>query len=98
MANGFLSKSNDGQSDKEEDVGNRYVNDLVSNYLLEDVEMDECGNIKFCKMHDEVHNLALLSAKYETYIWPDTYPVEESVRHMRVQSDQNLQAVPEGVA
>ncbi|GKV08543.1 hypothetical protein SLEP1_g20156 [Rubroshorea leprosula] len=98
MANGFLSKSNDGQSDKEEDVGNRYVNDLVSNYLLEDVEMDECGNIKFCKMHDEVHNLALLSAKCETYIWPDTHPVEESIRHMRVQSAEKLQDVPEGVA
>ncbi|GKV33302.1 hypothetical protein SLEP1_g41827 [Rubroshorea leprosula] len=89
---------NECKSDKEEDVGNKYFNDLVSNYLLEDMDMDECGNIKFCKMHDEVHNLALLSAKYETYIWPDTYPVEESVRHMRVQSDQNLQAVPEGVA
>ncbi|GLU24095.1 hypothetical protein SLE2022_400590 [Rubroshorea leprosula] len=95
MANGFLSNS---KSDKAEDVGNQYFNDLVSNYLLEDVDMDECGNMKFCKMHDEVHNLALLSAKYETYIWPDTHPVEESVRHMRVQSDENLQAVPEGVA
>ncbi|GLU24102.1 hypothetical protein SLE2022_400650 [Rubroshorea leprosula] len=97
MANGFLSKSNDSQSDKE-DVGNRYVNDLVSNYLLEDVDMDECGNRKFCKMHDEVHNLALLSAKCETYIWPDTHPVEGSVRHMRVESDENLQDFPMGVA
>ncbi|GKV08537.1 hypothetical protein SLEP1_g20151 [Rubroshorea leprosula] len=95
MANGFLSHS---KSDKKEDVGNRYFNDLVSNYLLEDVDMDECGNIKFCKMHDEVHNLALLSAKYETYIWPDILPVEESVRHMRVESDENLQTVPERVA
>ncbi|GLU24117.1 hypothetical protein SLE2022_400770 [Rubroshorea leprosula] len=98
MANGFLSKSNDSNSDKVEDVGNWCFNYLVSNYLLEVVDMDECGNIKFCKMHDEVHNLALLSAKCETYIWPDTHPVEESVRHMRVQSDQNLQDVPEGVA
>ncbi|GLU24119.1 hypothetical protein SLE2022_400780 [Rubroshorea leprosula] len=92
MANGFLSHS---KSDKEEDVGNKYFNDLVSNYLLEDVDMDEAGNIKFCKMHDEVHNLALLSAKSETYIWPDIHPVEESVRHMRVQS--GAQAVPEDV-
>ncbi|GLU24120.1 hypothetical protein SLE2022_400790 [Rubroshorea leprosula] len=98
MANGFLSKSNDGKSDKEEDVGNRYLNDLVSNYLLEDVDMDECGNIKFCKMHGEVHNLALLSAKCDTYIWPDTHPVEGSVRHMRVESDENLQDFPKGVA
>ncbi|GKV46847.1 hypothetical protein SLEP1_g53808 [Rubroshorea leprosula] len=97
MANGFLSQSTDSKSDKE-DVGNQYFSDLVSNYLLEDVDMDECGNMKFCKMHDEVHNLALLSAKYETYIWPDTHAVEESVRHMRVQSDENLQAVPKGVA
>ncbi|GKV46842.1 hypothetical protein SLEP1_g53803 [Rubroshorea leprosula] len=98
MANGFLSKSNDGKSDKEEDVGNRYLNDLVSNYLLEDVDMDECGNIKFCKMHGEVHNLALLSAKCDTYIWPDTHPVEGSVRHMSVESDENLQDFPKGVA
>ncbi|GKV46867.1 hypothetical protein SLEP1_g53829 [Rubroshorea leprosula] len=98
MANGFLSQSNDRKSDEEEDVGNRYINELVSNYLLEDVDMDECGNIKFCKMHNEVHNLALLSAKYETYIWPDTHPVEESVRHMRVESHENLHTVPKGVA
>ncbi|GLU24106.1 hypothetical protein SLE2022_400680 [Rubroshorea leprosula] len=98
MANGFLSQSTDSKSDKEEDVGNKYINDLVSNYLLEDLDMDEFGNIKICEMHNEVHNLALLSAKYDTYIWPDTHPVEESVRHMRVQADDNLQAVPEGVA
>ncbi|GLU24122.1 hypothetical protein SLE2022_400810 [Rubroshorea leprosula] len=97
MANGFLSQSNDSKSD-EEDVGNRYINELVSNYLLEDVDMDECGNIKFCKMHNEVHNLALLSAKYETCIWPDTHPIEESVRHMRVESHENLHTVPKGVA
>ncbi|GKV37113.1 hypothetical protein SLEP1_g45177 [Rubroshorea leprosula] len=94
MANGFLPHSN---SDKEEDVGNNYFNDLVSNYLLEDVEMDECGNIKFCKMHDEVHNLSLLSAKYETCIWPDTPQVEDSVRHLRVKSNGNSQTVPEDV-
>ncbi|GKV46856.1 hypothetical protein SLEP1_g53817 [Rubroshorea leprosula] len=94
MAIGFLSHS----KSETELVGNNHFNELVSNYLLEDMDMDECGNIKFCKMHDEVHNLALFSAKYETYVWPDTHPVEESVRHMRVQSDQNLQAVPEGVA
>ncbi|GKV08546.1 hypothetical protein SLEP1_g20159 [Rubroshorea leprosula] len=98
MANGFLSKSNDSRSDEEEDVGNKYVNDLVSNYLLEVVDMDECGNIKFCKMHDEVHNLALLSAKHEILIWPDAQTVEKSVRHMRVESDENLRAIPKGVS
>ncbi|GKV37137.1 hypothetical protein SLEP1_g45197 [Rubroshorea leprosula] len=93
MANGFLSHS---KSD-EEDVGNKYFSDLVSNYLLEDADMDECGNIKICKMHHEVHNLALLSAKYVTCIWPDTPRVEESVRHLRVKSNENRQTVPEDV-
>ncbi|GKV08536.1 hypothetical protein SLEP1_g20150 [Rubroshorea leprosula] len=95
MANGFLSQSNGSKSD--EDVGNMYFDDLVSNYLLQDLDMDECGNIKFCKMHDEVHNLSLLSAKYETCIWPDTPQIEESVRHLRVKSNGNPQTVPEDV-
>ncbi|GLT65443.1 hypothetical protein SLA2020_378750 [Shorea laevis] len=95
MANGFLSQSSGSKSD--EDVGNMYFDDLVSNYLLQDVDMDECGNIKFCKMHNEVHNLALLSAKHETCIWPDTPHVGESVRHLRVKPNGNVPTVPEGV-
>ncbi|GLT38706.1 hypothetical protein SLA2020_129360 [Shorea laevis] len=100
MAGGFLHQSDCGKSDKEEDVGDKYLNDLVSNYLFQDVERDEYGNIKSCKMHDEVHNLALFISKYETCIWPNSCPIEESsiFRHMRVISDANLQAFPKGVA
>ncbi|GKV47489.1 hypothetical protein SLEP1_g54391 [Rubroshorea leprosula] len=100
LARGFLHQYDDRKSDKEEDVGDKYLNDLVSNYLFQDVEMDKYGNIKSCKMHDDVHNLALFISKYETCIWPDSCPIEESsrFRHMRVISDANLQAFPSGVA
>ncbi|GKV51837.1 hypothetical protein SLEP1_g58461 [Rubroshorea leprosula] len=98
LAGGLLHQSDDSKSEKEE-VGDKYLNDLVSSYLFQDV-MDECGNIKFCKMHDEVHNLALFISKYETCIWSDSCPIEEgsSFRHMRVIFDDDRQAIPSGVA
>ncbi|GKV47475.1 hypothetical protein SLEP1_g54378 [Rubroshorea leprosula] len=76
MARGFLHQSDDSKSEKEEDVGIKYLNALVSNYFFQDVEMDDFGRIKSCKMHDEIHNLALFISKYETCIWPDTRPIK----------------------
>ncbi|GMI78155.1 hypothetical protein like AT3G14470 [Hibiscus trionum] len=58
MAEGFLHQSKGSSQQAFEDIGNEYFNDLLSNSLLQDVEMDLYGCITSCKMHDLVHDLA----------------------------------------
>lgn len=42
-----------------EDIRNEYFNIFLANFLLQDAERDEYGNIISCKMLDLVHDLAL---------------------------------------
>ncbi|GLU15052.1 hypothetical protein SLE2022_315800 [Rubroshorea leprosula] len=98
MAKGFLYQCHGSKSDKQEDVGDEYLKDLVSNFLFQDVKMDEYGNIESCKMHDEVHNLALSLSTNEIHIWPDTPSIDRfRIRHLRVVSNKTFSALPEGV-
>ncbi|GLU14912.1 hypothetical protein SLE2022_314530 [Rubroshorea leprosula] len=84
MAQGFLCSS--GQ-EMMEDIGNKYVIDLTSNCLFQYVERDIYGNIKYFKMHDAVHDLALLVSEGEAFILKNDSIREKScIRHLRVPS------------
>ncbi|XP_026400865.1 putative disease resistance protein RGA3 [Papaver somniferum] len=54
MAEGFLLSS---REESMEDIGDKYFNNLLDHSLLQNVEKDEFGEIKNCKMHDLVHFL-----------------------------------------
>ncbi|GLT55754.1 hypothetical protein SLA2020_288470 [Shorea laevis] len=84
MAQGFLRSSS---QEMMEDIGNKYVSDLISNCLFQDVERDKDGNIISFKMHDLVHDLALLVSDGETLILKkDTIHENSCLRHLRVSS------------
>ncbi|GKV02267.1 hypothetical protein SLEP1_g14724 [Rubroshorea leprosula] len=84
MAQGYLHSSS---QEMMEDIGNKYVSDLISNCLFQDVKRDKYGNIISFKMHDVVHDLALLVSEGETLIWKNDSIHENScIRHLKVPS------------
>ncbi|GLT63094.1 hypothetical protein SLA2020_356800 [Shorea laevis] len=100
MAQGFLYQANES-FETMEDVGNYYFSNLLSNSLFQDVHRDEYGNIRSCKMHDTVHDLALSVSKGDTFIWETGCIIDEDakIRHLRVKHDKNVRPIiPRGVA
>ncbi|GLU14979.1 hypothetical protein SLE2022_315100 [Rubroshorea leprosula] len=90
MAVGFLQQSNESFNTME-DIGNDYFNHLLANSLFQDVEMDKYGYIKFCKMHDVVHDLAVFVSKGEVLIWEESgcnIVDNSNVRHLRIKSER----------
>ncbi|KAK4406202.1 putative disease resistance protein RGA1 [Sesamum angolense] len=84
MAEGLLRAD---QGNDMESVGNKYFNLLLQNSLLQVVERDEDGNMKFCNMHDLVHDLAC-SVLGTTSIWTNGNVLDEiyQARYITVES------------
>ncbi|GKV45343.1 hypothetical protein SLEP1_g52444 [Rubroshorea leprosula] len=100
MAQGFLYQPNESFVTME-DVGNDYFSDLLSNSLFQDVNKDEYGNIRSCKMHDTVHDLALSVSQGDTFVWETGCIIDQDakIRHLRVKHGKNERPIiPRGVA
>ncbi|GLT99171.1 hypothetical protein SLE2022_166300 [Rubroshorea leprosula] len=68
MAMGFLQSTEESLITME-DIGNKYVNDLLSFSLFQEQQRDSFGTLISCKMHDLIHDFAQLISKSETMIW-----------------------------
>ncbi|GLT61444.1 hypothetical protein SLA2020_341490 [Shorea laevis] len=100
MAQGFLYQPNESFKTME-DVGNYYFSNLLSNSLFQDVNRDEYENIRSCKMHDTVHDLALSVSKGDTFAWETGCIIDQDakIRHLRVKHDKNERPIiPRAVA
>ncbi|XP_057961570.1 putative disease resistance protein RGA3 [Malania oleifera] len=92
MAQGFLQPSQESNLEME-DIGNFYFNVLLKNSLFQDVVKDAYGEIKTCKMHDLVHDLAQSISKSEIFLLEETQKRKEipPVRHLSLISDKKIE-------
>ncbi|KAH1033389.1 hypothetical protein J1N35_045563 [Gossypium stocksii] len=90
MANGLLEHPK--QNQEWEDVGKRYLNELLSRCLI---QKENDFRLKFTfKMHDLVHDLALdVSQKECKIVNSETKTVDENIRHLLL-CDEKLIEVP----
>ncbi|XP_062119356.1 putative disease resistance protein RGA3 [Humulus lupulus] len=79
MAQGFLKLSDPSQDQCLEDVGYEWFMNLLEGSFFQDVEVDKCGIIKRCKMHDLMHDLAVQVAGAECATFAN---IKETTHHV----------------
>jgi hypothetical protein len=78
-----------------EDVGREYFMDLLWRSFFQDIQRDEYGDIKRCKMHDLIHDLAQLVAWDERiFSNSDAEKVVGRTRHVAFDCLYSLSNVP----
>ncbi|KAJ9158803.1 hypothetical protein P3X46_024349 [Hevea brasiliensis] len=94
-AQGFIESSSSSLCD--EDIGLQYFTELWWRSFFQEVKRDELGNVKSCKMHDLMHELATsVAGKGICIINSEEKSVDENVRHVsfdfRLYSSQQIPA------
>ncbi|CAA2980444.1 disease resistance RGA3 [Olea europaea subsp. europaea] len=86
MAEGFLLNNKESEM---ETTGNQFFNILLQNFFFQEPEKDDYGNIKSCKMHDLVHDLALLVSKSKSPMNMDDHTADDilQLRHLAIDSN-----------
>jgi Leucine-rich repeat (LRR) protein len=92
IAQGFVKLSD--QHRCLEDVGNEYFMDLLWRSFFQEAEMDEFGNVTQCKMHDLMHDLAILEAgSLITTLNDREINFDEKTRHVSIGCDINTLSI-----
>ncbi|KAJ9680419.1 hypothetical protein PVL29_019677 [Vitis rotundifolia] len=83
MGQGLIQPSE--QNEEMEDIGNRYIDQLLQKSFFQDVEEHIPGFMYHFKMHDLVHDLALLVAQPECSMLNfDSENISTKVRHVSI--------------
>ncbi|KAJ9707861.1 hypothetical protein PVL29_000100 [Vitis rotundifolia] len=83
MAQGLIQPSE--QNKEMEDIGNRYIDELLQKSFFQDVEEGVPGFLYSFKMHDLVHDLAILVAQPECSMLNfDGENISTKVRHVSI--------------
>ena len=82
MAHGLLQSPNN-ENQELEDIGELYIKELMSRSLFQDVYLDATISYTF-KMHDLVHDLALLIAKRECSVVTKESTLTTEVCHLSI--------------
>ncbi|XP_062117774.1 putative disease resistance protein RGA4 isoform X1 [Humulus lupulus] len=89
MAQGFLKLSDPSQDQCLEDEGYEWFMNLLQGSFFQDVEVDKCGIIKTCKMHDLMHDLAVRvgGAECATFVISNGQAnIKETTHHVSFES------------
>ncbi|KAK9006375.1 hypothetical protein V6N11_035416 [Hibiscus sabdariffa] len=92
MANGLLEHPTG--RDEWEDVGCRYLNELLSRCLIQ--KQKDYDNYFTFRMHDLIHDLALEVSQKDCKTVSSQTTIDESIRHLSF-SDDKLNVVPENL-
>ncbi|XP_062119370.1 putative disease resistance protein RGA1 [Humulus lupulus] len=89
MAQGFLKLSNTSQDQCLEEVGYECFMNLTEESFFQDVEVDQWGVITHCKMHDLMHDLAILVSgeKCATFHSNCQGNINENTHHVSFEGD-----------
>ncbi|XP_030963697.1 putative disease resistance protein RGA4 [Quercus lobata] len=81
VAQGFIVV--EGPRQRFVDIGRKYFMELLWRSFFQDVKNDDLGNMEWCKMHDLMHDLAILMSGTESAILNSSRKnVIEKVRHV----------------
>ncbi|XP_039129485.1 putative disease resistance protein RGA3 [Dioscorea cayenensis subsp. rotundata] len=90
MAEGIFTR--DHHSYESEDVGNRYIDELVARSLFQEVNEDTDGVVRQVKMHDLIHDLARFVAGEEGSIADEAsgYAFQQGSRYLSFVYDRPI--------
>ncbi|KAL2517735.1 putative disease resistance RPP13-like protein 1 [Abeliophyllum distichum] len=94
MAQGFLT---DNQGCDMETEGNKFFNILLRSSFLQEPVKDRYGNIKWCKMHDLVHDLSCSVSKSKMFTIAKEHTRDDipQVRHLTILEESALKITKE---
>ncbi|XP_072971176.1 putative disease resistance protein RGA3 [Typha angustifolia] len=82
IGEGFISSSSRGEHP--EATGRRYFNSLLQRSFFQEEDKDELGDVRWCKMHDLIHDLACYIVGPEFSVRGRTVEEKDKCRYLSV--------------